>query len=236
MRLNKKEHNELKTKGAFGEIERKSRIVFIADPIDKDLAAKVNKTLLLYDEISNDPIKIFINSPGGEVYSGFFIYDCIRFLNSPVYIIGAGLVASAAALIYLAVDKEYRYCLPHTRFLLHQPLSGMRGTVSDLEIHAKELDNIKKLISDIIATQTTQDISKVGIDIDRDYWLHAYDALEYGLVYQIIQNKEDVPLLFPTDKAKKKDSIKKDSKSNTKSTKKITVSKSSVKKTTSKKE
>ena len=210
MRLNKKENNEQESKNTvFSEIEKNSRIVFIADPIDKKLAAKVNKTLLLYDEISNDPIKIFINSPGGEVYSGFFVYDCIRFLRSPVYIIGAGLVASAAALIYLSVEKKYRYCLPHARFLLHQPLSGMKGSVSDLEIHAKELEDIKSIISNIIATQTGQERAKVDIDIDRDYWLYSYTALEYGLVYKIIQNKEELSSLFSIKKKTAKDTIKK---------------------------
>lgn len=205
MRLNNEKNSSEKSNKVsenFIKIEENSRVVFITEPINRTYAAKVSKLLLLYDEISNDPIKIFINSPGGEVYSGFFIYDSIRFIHSPVYIIGSGLVASAAAIIYLAVGKRYRFCFPHARFLLHQPLSGMKGTVTDLEIHAKELDNIKKLVSNIISNETGQSIEKVNDDIDRDYWLHAEDAKDYGLVNNIIHSKNELDTLFPTVKIK----------------------------------
>ena len=178
-------------------VELQSRILYLNDPIDKDSAYKINRTLLALDELSNDPIKILINSPGGEINSGFFIFDCIKFVRSPVYTIGAGLVASAAALVYLAADKTRRISLPHARYMLHQPLSGMRGVVTDLEIHAREVDELKALINDIIAKATNSKVSSIEQDTDRDFWLNAKAAKNYGLVNTIIENKDDLKKLFP---------------------------------------
>lgn len=215
----------------FAVVEQKSRILYLNDSIDKDSARTINRSLLLLDEISNDPIKIFINSPGGEVSAGFFIFDCIRFVRSPVYVIGAGLIASAAALIYLAVDKEYRISLPHARYMLHQPLAGMRGVVSDLEIHAREVSNLKDAINQIIAKATGKKISDVESDTDRDFWLSAQDAKNYGLVHKIITKKSELNTLFSQPKAKK-DEKKSNQKTSTKSDTKKTVS-SSIGKTPS---
>lgn len=220
-------------------LERKSRIVYLNDPIDKDTAYKINRMLVLLDEENQNPIKLFINSPGGEVNSGFFIFDCIKFIRSPVYIIGAGLVASAAALIYLAVDKEYRISLPHARFMLHQPLSGMKGVVTDIEIHAKEVEELKQLINTIIAEATDNPLKKVEKDTDRDFWLNAQEAKKYGLVNTIITHKDEMDFLFPVSHTKSSDtSAKKSSKKTSASTRKNATSnttKTSSKNTATKK-
>lgn len=210
-------------------IMRGSRIIYLNDPIDKDSAQRTNRALLMLDELNNDPIKLFINSPGGEVNSGFFIFDCIKFVRSPVYIVGAGLVASAAALIYLAVDKEYRLSLPHARYMLHQPLSGSRGVVTDLEIHAKEVEELKHLINEIIADATGNSLKRVEKDTDRDFWLNPTEAKKYGMVHTIIENKDDFPSIFPRPKeeSKKREADKSsDSKKGKKSTTKTKKEKS----------
>lgn len=229
-----KEKKENDTQKNIMDIIKKSRIIHLNDPIDKDSAGKTNKALLMMDEISNDPIKLFINSPGGEVNAGFFIFDCIKFIRSPVYIIGAGLVASAAALIYLSVEKEYRLSLPHARYLLHQPMSGSRGVVSDLEIHAREVENLKQLINTIIAEATDNPLKKIEKDTDRDFWLNPIEAQAYGMVGTIITHKDDFEKIFPHPK--KTPASKKKSTSNikTNATKKP-VSKKPAKKTSTKK-
>lgn len=198
---NKNEKTKHETPSAgmlkWEKTEKLSRIIYLNDPIDKDTAFKINRELLMLDELSNNPIKIFINSPGGEINSGFFIFDCIKFVRSPVYTIGAGLIASAAALIYLAVEKEFRFSLPHARYMLHQPMSGSRGVVTDLEIHAKEVDELKLLINKILADATGNSIKKIEVDTDRDYWLNAQDAKKYGVVNTIITNKNELATIFP---------------------------------------
>lgn len=223
MLLEKKETNSQAPMPLI-QAEIDSRMIFLSGGVDQDSAYKVTRSLLLLDELSHEPIKLFINSPGGEVNSGFSIFDCIRFLQSEVCIIGSGLVASAAALIYVAVPKTRRISFPHARYLLHQPLSGMKGVVTDLEIYAKEIDNLKGLINNILSGATERVISDIERDTDRDFWLTAQESQDYGLVGTIVQNKKDVDSLF----SKKNTSVKETT------TKKRSVSKSAstkVKKT-----
>jgi ATP-dependent Clp protease, protease subunit len=169
-----------------------TRTITIFGEIDMKLAQEVTQKLLVLDEDSHDPIKIFINSPGGHVESGDTIFDVIRFVKSPVKTIGTGWVASAGALIYAAADKENRFSLPNTRFLLHQPMGGVRGQAADIAIEAEEILKMRRRLNEIFAEQTGQPIEKVEKDTDRNYWMTAAEAKEYGLVGSIIESADQV--------------------------------------------
>jgi ATP-dependent Clp protease, protease subunit len=172
----------------------KTRAILLSGEVNKELAERVVKQLLLLDGESADPIKVFIDSPGGDVDAGFAIFDMIRFVDAPVHIVGMGLVASAAALILIASPKERRYALPNSHYLIHQPLSGMRGVATDIEIHAREIEKVKAKINAIIAEETGQALDKVQRDTDRDYWLNADEAKDYGLISKIVAKKADLGL------------------------------------------
>ena len=135
---------------------------------------------------------MYIDSPGGDVDAGFAIYDIIRFVKAPVYLIGMGLIASAATLILLSVPKEKRVGLPNSRYLIHQPLGGMRGVATDIEIYAKDMEKIRAKINKIIAEGTGTPLEQVTKDTDRDYWLDADEAVKYGLISSIITTKADL--------------------------------------------
>ena len=138
----------------------KSRTIIIAGEINQALAEKVTTQLLILEEMSNDPIKIFINSQGGHVESGDTIHDMIKFVKPKVIMIGTGWVASAGITIYLAADKENRYSLPNTRYMIHQPLGGFNGQATDIGIEAKEILRVRKRINTIISEATDQPIEK----------------------------------------------------------------------------
>ena len=164
------------------------------DEIDSDSAEKVIRQLLILEADSDKPIYLFINSPGVSVSSGFAIFDAIRFVNAPVYTIGAGDVASAGALIYLAAPKERRLSLPNSSYLIHQPLiSGVyRGVATDVEIFATEMEKTRAKINKIISEETGISMEQVQKDTDRDYWLTAEEAMNYGLVGKIITNRSEI--------------------------------------------
>lgn len=170
----------------------KNRTILIYGPIDMNVAMDVTKRLLVMDAEANDEIKIFINSPGGHVESGDTIFDMIRFVKSPVKVIGTGWVASAGALIYSAADVDNRYSLPNTRFLLHQPAGGATGQASDIAIEAQEIIKMRRRLNEIFARQTGQSIEKVEEDTDRNFWMSAAQAKDYGLVGRIIESAEDL--------------------------------------------
>ena len=172
----------------------KTRTILLTGEVDKDLSEKVIRHLLLLESISSEPITILIDSPGGDVYAGFSIFDMIRFIKAPVRIVGMGLIASAAALILLAAPKERRYGLPNSSYLIHQPLSGIQGVATDIEIHARELEKTKERLNQIIAEATGQSLERVSRDTDRDYWMNAVEASTYGLIERIISKREDLPL------------------------------------------
>ena len=172
----------------------KTRTILLTGEVDKDLSEKVIRHLLLLESISTDPITILIDSPGGDVYAGFSIFDMIRFIKAPVHIVGMGLVASAAALILLAVPKERRHGLPNSSYLIHQPLSGIQGVATEIEIHARELEKTKERLNEIIAEATGQSMERVSRDTDRDYWMNAKEASAYGLIENIVNKREDLPL------------------------------------------
>lgn len=171
----------------------KTRIVMLFGEINKDSAnAVINSFIMLDNDDDKKPIWLYINSPGGEVDSGFAIYDIIKFVKSPVYVLGVGLVASAASLIYVSVPLERRFALPHSTYLIHQPLAKMQGVAIDVEMYASRLDEIKSLINKILSDASKQDLTKVTKDTDRDCYMGAEDAKKYGLVGKIITNKDEI--------------------------------------------
>ncbi len=170
----------------------KSRSIFIYGGITQELAQKVCTQLVALAAASDDDIRVYVNSPGGHVESGDSIHDMIKFIKPKVIIIGTGWVASAGALIYVSVPKERRICLPNTRFLLHQPSGGTRGMASDIEIQANEIIKMNKRLIKIFSKATGQSEEKVAKDIDRDYWLSAEEAKEYGLVGKIAETQSEL--------------------------------------------
>ena len=141
---------------------------------------------------SDEDIKIFINSPGGHVESGDTIFDMIRFVKPKVKVIGTGWVASAGALIYAAAERENRYSLPNTRFLLHQPMGGVRGQAQDIKIEAEEIIKMRERLNRIFSEQTGQPLEKVAKDTERNFWMTAKEAIDYGLVGKIINSTDEI--------------------------------------------
>ena len=171
-----------------------ARSIFISEGIDADVARRVISDLLILDEQSNETVNVYLNSPGGEINSGFAIFDTIRYVQSPVRIINAGLCASIATIINISVPKEQRYSLPNARFLIHQPLimGQVEGQASDLEITAKEILKLREKINKLLAEACGQAIERVAEDTTRDYWMTAQEALDYGLVNKIITSKDEL--------------------------------------------
>ena len=170
----------------------KTRSVMLSGEINKDTANDFAVRMLVLDSESNDPITVYINSPGGDVDSGFAIYDTIRFVSSPVTLVGMGLVASAAALIFLAVDKEKRVAFENSTYLIHQPLSQLKGTAIDLNIYAGKMEELRKKLDSVIAEATGKTLEEVSRDTERDHWLTAEEAKAYGLVGRIIRKKTEI--------------------------------------------
>lgn len=171
----------------------KTRTIVLADAITKKLAERVTSQLLLLEQDSaTEPVKILINSPGGDVDAGFAIFDMINFVTPSVQCICAGLTASAAVIVLLAADKENRLSLPNSRVLIHQPSTGVRGTTADIEIEANEILKIMQKLNDIISRETGQPLDKVARDTKRNYWMSAEEALKYGLISRIITRRADL--------------------------------------------
>jgi ATP-dependent Clp protease protease subunit len=170
----------------------KTRTILISGEIRKDMAEKTIRQLLLMEDMGSDPIRIFIDSPGGDADAGYAIFDMIRFVKPEVWTIGMGLVASAAAIIQLAAPKERRVGLPNSHYLIHQPLSGIRGVATDIEIHAKELEKLREKINRLLAAETGKPREQVEKDTDRDYWMSATEAVTYGLISKVIVNRDEI--------------------------------------------
>jgi len=171
----------------------KSRTVLVFGEVDMRLAERVSAQLLaLAADDAEAPIKVFINSPGGHVESGDTIHDMIRFCGPQVKVIGTGWVASAGAHIFLGATKENRFCLPNTRFLLHQPSGGARGQASDIAIEAEEIIKMRERVNRMIAAETGQPYDKIVSDTQRNFWLGAEAAKDYGLVSKIIASADQV--------------------------------------------
>ena len=172
----------------------KMRTILIFGEINQEISESVTADLLSLSFENSKPINIVISSQGGHVESGDTIHDMIKFINNQVNIIGTGWVASAGLLIYLAAEKERRFSLKNTRFLLHQPSGGMQGEVTDIQIHAEEIIKTKKRLNNIVANATGQKLQKIEKDAERDYWLSAEEAKEYGIVKKIVSSIEEVEM------------------------------------------
>ncbi|WP_431858466.1 ATP-dependent Clp protease proteolytic subunit [Azospirillum sp.] len=169
----------------------KARTVLIFGQIDMKLAMGVTAQLLALAQESDDPIRVIVNSPGGHVEAGDTIHDMIRFVKPEVKMLGTGWVASAGCHIFLAAKKENRFCLPNTRFLIHQPLGGTGGRATDIAIEAKEIIRMRERLNKIIARETGQSLEKVAKDTDRNYWMLADEAREYGIVPNVIESMDE---------------------------------------------
>ena len=178
----------------------KSRTIVISGEINQALAEKVTTQLLVLEQMGDEPIKIFINSQGGHVESGDTIHDMIKFVKPEVKVIGTGWVASAGITIFLAANKKNRYSLPNTRFMIHQPAGGVQGQSTEIQIEAREIVKMRERVNRLIAKATGQTYEKVAEDTDRNYWMTAEEAKEYGLIDVVVKKRAD------TDKEKEKES------------------------------
>ena len=168
------------------------RMIPLFGDINMEVAKKTASTLLAMAKTSDDPITLIINSPGGHVEAGDTIYDMIKFIKPEVRVLGTGWVASIGTLIYLGAKRENRYCLPNTRFLIHQPWGGAQGYAVEIDIQARQIVKMKERLNHIIAKETGQTFEKIAKDSERDYWLFAEEAKEYGIVGKIIQAQSEL--------------------------------------------
>lgn len=169
-----------------------SRSIVISGEINQELAQKVVTQLILLQSISDEPIRIYLNSQGGHVEAGDTIHDFIKFIRPDVHIIGTGWVASAGITIFLAAKKEHRYSLPNTRFMIHQPMGGVRGQATDIEIEAREIIRMHDRINRLIADATGQPLERVKKDTDRNFWMSPQEALDYGIVGKQITHFDEL--------------------------------------------
>ena len=170
----------------------KSRFVMVFGEIDDKMARATCERLIALAQESEAPIHMLVSSPGGHVESGDAIHDMIRFVRAPVTTIGTGWVASAGTHIFLAAPKERRVCLPHTRFMIHQPAGGAGGRASDIAIQAKEIIKTRERIARVIAKECGQKLERVLADIERDFWMNADEAIAYGLVSRVIERQTEL--------------------------------------------
>lgn len=170
----------------------KSRFVLVFGEINHNVARTVCERLIALSQQSDAPIRMLISSPGGHVESGDAIHDMIRFINAPVTAIGTGWVASAGTHIFLAAEKQNRVCLPNTRFMIHQPGGGAGGPAADIAIQAKEILRTRERIARTIAKQTGRPLEKVLTDMERDFWLSANEAIDYGIVSRVVESYKEL--------------------------------------------
>jgi ATP-dependent Clp protease protease subunit len=170
-----------------------SRIVLLAEPVTSELAQDIVGRLLVLDaEDADEPIDVYINSPGGNVDAGFAIYDMMQFINAPVRCVANGLCASAAVVVLLGAAKTDRLSLPNSRFMIHQPSGGAHGSVADIKIEADEILKIRTKINELIARESGQPVEQVEADTRRNRWMDAQEAEAYGLVSRILASKEEM--------------------------------------------
>ena len=170
----------------------KSRSISIFGQINERAARTVTEQLLALSAENNEPITIYISSPGGHVESGDVIYDMIKYIKPVVRVVGTGWVASAATTIYLAAAKENRYALPNTRFLVHQPSGGSQGDATDIHIQAQQIIKTKARLNKLIADETGQPLERVAKDTDRDFWMTVDEAIDYGIVGKVIKSVTEI--------------------------------------------
>jgi ATP-dependent Clp protease, protease subunit len=171
------------------------RILFLGQEVTDGLANRIVAQMLYLDaEDSNKPIYLYINSPGGSVTAGMAIYDTMQYIKADVVTICVGLAASMGAFLLAAGSPGKRLALPHARIMIHQPLGGARGQATDIEIEAREILRIRSLLNDILVSRTGQTLEKIQKDTDRDYFLSAPEAKDYGLIDQVIEERTPVAL------------------------------------------
>ncbi len=170
----------------------KTRTLMIYGGINQAVAQDVTEKLIILSDESNEDITIYLNSQGGHVEAGDTIYDMIQHVTPRIRVVGTGWVASAGALIYSAPQKEYRFALPNTRFMLHQPSGGVGGTTSDVKIEVEELIKMRKRLNQIFADQTGQSLERVTEDSDRNFWMSAQEAVDYGLAGTIVKSASEL--------------------------------------------
>jgi ATP-dependent Clp protease protease subunit len=171
----------------------KERIIFIGTPMDDEISNLIiAQMLFLASEDSEKDINIYINSPGGVVTAGLAIYDTMQYLKCPITTICIGQAASMGAMLLAAGSKGKRYALPNARIMIHQPLGGAQGQATDIEIQTKEIMRVKKLLNEILAKHTGQPLAKIEKDTDRDFYMSAQEALEYGIVDEVIETKKGI--------------------------------------------
>jgi len=169
-----------------------ARKIIICEEINQTMAKRVMGQFLALAQISDDPIQLFVNSQGGHVEAGDSIHDIIGFIAPKVQVIGTGYVASAGTHIFLAAEKEDRYCLPNTRFLIHQPSGGAGGSASDIEIQAQQIVKMKERLAQVISSRSGTEIERVRKDIERDTWMDTEEAIKYGIVSKVIRTEKEL--------------------------------------------
>ena len=188
-----KENKEDKGSEFLGRSLIKARTILISDPVDHKLTTRVIAQLLLMDsEDAEKPIKVFINSPGGSADDGFAIYDMIRFVRPAVKVVSVGLSASAATVIMLAAEKKHRFALSNARIMIHQPSMQYYGRAEDIKRTAEQILKLRERINELYAEETGQPLDKVVEDTDRDYWMTADEALDYGLISKVITGSDEL--------------------------------------------
>lgn len=166
----------------------KSRSIFLFESIKPKVTRRlITQLLFLNQRSAEEPIKLFINSPGGVADDGLAIYDTIKFIDAPVKTIVCGLAASAAAIILVAAKKENRMALPHSRIMIHQPLGGVRGSTADIEISAAQIVQLREQLNRILSDETGQPVERVAVDTNRDCWFSPEEALQYGMISKIVE-------------------------------------------------
>ena len=170
----------------------KARTVLVTGEINDRQARAVSERLLAMAGESDDPITVIVSSPGGHVESGDMIHDMIKFIKPRVRVLGTGWVASAGALIYVSAEREDRYCLPNTRFLLHEPRGGVGGSATEIDIQAREVLKMRERLNKIFADATGQPLERIVKDTNRDHWMNAEEAKEYGVVGKIIRSAIEI--------------------------------------------
>jgi ATP-dependent Clp protease protease subunit len=182
-------------KGGFSAVAKTlfaARTVLIFGEVNAEMAEHVTAQLLALAHVSDDPIRVVLNSQGGHVESGDTIHDMIKFIKPEVKMIGTGWVASAGALIYVAAKKANRVCLPNTRFLLHQPMGGVGGQASDIEIETRQILQMRERLNRIFAAETGHTYDEVVEKTERNFWMTAAEAVEYGLASRIVRSTTDL--------------------------------------------
>ena len=187
-----KEQKAPKPPAVAMDLLKKERTIIISEEVSPKLTQRVMSSLLWLDSQSDEPIKLYINTPGGSADDGFAIFDLIRFVKAPVYNISFGLNASAGTIILLGAPKERRLALPNARIMIHQPSGGSRGRSSDIEITAEEILKLRHRANEVFAEECGRSVEQVEQDTDRDYWMSPEEAIEYGLVGRIISNLDDI--------------------------------------------